>query len=86
MPGSGYSLAETLPATWTQASATCSDGSSPANIDVAAGESVTCTFTNIRGYARPKAATPNNFSLVIAYDELHHPEPSSRESAVVQLL
>ena len=45
-PGSGYSVAETLPSGWTQASATCSDGSPIANIDVSAGENVTCTFTN----------------------------------------
>ena len=45
-PGSGYSVAETVPSGWTQASATCSDGSPITNIDVSAGENVTCTFTN----------------------------------------
>ena len=45
-PGAGYSLAENVPADWTQASATCSDGSPVSNIDVGAGETVTCTFTN----------------------------------------
>ena len=35
-----------MPAGWDQTGATCSDGSSPANIDVSAGETVTCTFKN----------------------------------------
>ena len=42
----GYSLAETVPSGWDQASATCDDGSPVSNINVAAGETVTCTFTN----------------------------------------
>ncbi len=46
VPGSSYSLAETVPSGWDQTSATCSDGSAPASIDVAAGEVVTCTFAN----------------------------------------
>ncbi len=46
-PGNGYSVAEgAAPAGWDLASATCDDGSSPTNIDVSAGETVTCTFTN----------------------------------------
>jgi hypothetical protein len=44
--GSGYSLAETVPAGWEPISATCDDGSPVTNIDLAAGETVTCTFTN----------------------------------------
>src|SRR5204862_1102110 len=43
---SGYSLAETVPSGWDQSSATCDDGSPVSNIDVAPGETVTCTFTN----------------------------------------
>ena len=35
-----------MPAGWDQTSATCDDGSPVSNIDVAAGENVTCTFTN----------------------------------------
>ena len=46
MPGSGYSLAETVPGGWDQTAATCDDGSPVSNINVAAGETVTCTFTN----------------------------------------
>ncbi len=45
-PGTGYSLAETVPSGWDQTSATCDDGSPVSNIDVAPGETVTCTFTN----------------------------------------
>lgn len=44
--GSGYVATETVPAGWTLTSATCDDGSPVTNIDVAAGETVTCTFTN----------------------------------------
>ncbi len=44
--GDGYSVSEDLPTGWTQVSATCDDGSPITNIDVAAGETVTCTFTN----------------------------------------
>ncbi len=44
-PGS-YSVAESVPAGWQLQSATCSDGSNPANINIGAGENVTCTFTN----------------------------------------
>jgi hypothetical protein len=44
--GSGYVAAETVPANWALTSATCSDGSPVTNIDVAGGETVTCTFTN----------------------------------------
>ncbi len=45
-PGSGYTLAETPPAGWQQHTATCSDGSPVTNIDLASGETVTCTFVN----------------------------------------
>jgi hypothetical protein len=41
-----YSVAETVPAGWDLTSATCSDGSLPSAIGLAAGETVTCTFTN----------------------------------------
>ena len=34
------------PSGWDQTSATCDDGSPPSNIDLAPGETVTCTFTN----------------------------------------
>lgn len=41
-----YSVSETVPDGWSQTSATCSDGSQPGSIDLAAGETVTCTFVN----------------------------------------
>jgi uncharacterized surface anchored protein len=45
-PGT-YSVAETpVPANWELTSATCSDGSDPAAIDLGPAETVTCTFTN----------------------------------------
>ena len=47
VPRGGYSVAETTPAGWDSTSA-CSDGSAVSNIDVAPGETVTCTFTNRR--------------------------------------
>jgi hypothetical protein len=67
----GYSIAETPVAGWEQTSATCDDGSSPSNIAVSPGETVTCTFTNTKqsGYPRPKGATPVRVSLVPAYEE-----------------
>ncbi len=52
-PGEGYSVSEAAPAAgWFLQSATCSDGSSPSNIDVGPGETVTCTFKNAQpGFA-----------------------------------
>ena len=47
-PGSGYSVSESVPSGWEQTGATCDDGSSPSNIDVSAGEIVTCTFSNLK--------------------------------------
>ncbi len=49
--GSGYSVTPTTPEGWSLVSATCSDGSPVSNIDVSAGEFVSCTFTN-RKHAR----------------------------------
>ncbi len=46
VPGSGYSLSQALPAGWDQTGASCDDGSAVASIGLAAGEQVTCTFTN----------------------------------------
>jgi hypothetical protein len=41
-----YSVSETVPAGWTQVSAVCDDQSPVDAIDLQAGETVTCTFTN----------------------------------------
>jgi hypothetical protein len=46
LPGNGYSAAETVPVGWDLTTSTCDDGSPVTAIDVAAGETVTCTFTN----------------------------------------
>ncbi len=46
VPGSGYSIVEDTKSGWKLSAATCSDGSPVSNIDVDAGETVTCTFTN----------------------------------------
>jgi hypothetical protein len=46
LPGSGYAADETVPTGWDLTSATCDDGSPVSNIDVAAGETVTCTFND----------------------------------------
>ncbi len=47
LPGSGYVAAETtVPSGWELTSATCDDSSPVGNIDVAPGETVTCTFVN----------------------------------------
>jgi len=52
-PGSGYSVAPGIPAGWRLTNASCSDGSSPSNIDVARDESVTCTFVFSRALDIP---------------------------------
>jgi uncharacterized repeat protein (TIGR01451 family) len=44
-PGT-YSVSETVPDGWDLDSATCSDQSDPSSINLSAGETVTCTFTN----------------------------------------
>ena len=44
-PGT-YSVSETVPQGWDLESAVCSDGSSASSIGLAAGETVTCVFTN----------------------------------------
>ncbi|MEZ4683943.1 MAG: DUF5979 domain-containing protein [Caldilineaceae bacterium] len=47
-PGNSYSVAEAAKSGWALENATCSDGSPPTKIDVAPGETVTCTFTNAK--------------------------------------
>ena len=51
-PGS-YSVREAPVAGW-DSSATCSDGSPVTNIEVSAGETVTCTFTNTQAAPGPR--------------------------------
>ncbi len=45
-PGTGYSVSQDIPEGWDQTGASCDNGSSPAAINVAPAETVTCTFTN----------------------------------------
>jgi hypothetical protein len=45
-PGSGYAVAETVPAGWAQIGASCSNGSPLGNVSVNAGQTVTCTVVN----------------------------------------
>ena len=68
-PGSGYGVSEQVPSGW-DLTATCSDGSPVANIDVSAGENITCTFrTRERGQLTIKQDTqpddPQDFSYTI---------------------
>ena len=47
LPPGNYSISETnVPAGWVLTGVVCSDGSTPDTIQVSAGETVTCTFTN----------------------------------------
>src|SRR5206468_853113 len=46
MPGTGYSLSETVPSGWDHTASTCDDRRAAPPIAVAAGETVTCSFTN----------------------------------------
>jgi hypothetical protein len=66
-PGNGYAVAETVPSRWDQTSATCDNGSTPSNITVDAGETVTCTFTNVARPGLPASASPIGVSLVPAF-------------------
>jgi uncharacterized repeat protein (TIGR01451 family) len=72
--GGMYSVTENTPAGWILTTETCSDGSSPDNITLEPGESVTCTFTNMLGLARirfdePTATNavnePHNFTVTV---------------------
>ncbi|WP_234659654.1 prealbumin-like fold domain-containing protein [Agromyces marinus] len=46
-PGT-YDVAETVPDNWNLNTPTCDDGSDPASIGLSPGETVTCTFVNVR--------------------------------------
>ena len=70
-PGA-YSVSESAVSGWTLASATCDDGSLISAIDLAASETVTCTFTNVKN---PKitivptqtneVGTPHTFTVTV---------------------
>ncbi|MER2624186.1 MAG: CshA/CshB family fibrillar adhesin-related protein, partial [Accumulibacter sp.] len=48
LPAGTYDLSEMVPASWTLSSATCSDGSDPANIQLSPGETVACVFIDLK--------------------------------------
>ena len=72
-PGT-YKVGETAKAGWDLKSATCDDGSDPSAIKVDAGETVTCTFTNVqRGKIVVKKVTdpkgsPQSFAFGADYN------------------
>jgi hypothetical protein len=47
-PGTGYSVAELVPAGWDVDNVLCSDNSPRNNINLSGGETVTCVFTNTK--------------------------------------
>ncbi len=55
-PGT-YSVKELAQSGWSLSGATCSDGSNPNNISLQAGETVTCTFKNVKAKHQPKLQT-----------------------------
>ena len=69
-PGNGYSISQALPSGWRRLGASCDDGSPPTNIDVSAGETVTCTFTNAPLYnERPASADTLAVALVPVFKQ-----------------
>ncbi|HRW50760.1 MAG TPA: hypothetical protein P5333_24750 [Caldilinea sp.] len=48
LPSGTYAIGEIVPAGWTQDSVSCSDGSAPNSINLSAGETVLCTFVNLK--------------------------------------
>ena len=65
--GNNFGISEAQPPGWLIAKASCDDGSPVANVDVQQGETVTCTFINLKPYPRPGGATPLRVPLVPAY-------------------
>jgi len=55
-----YSVSEAAVTGWTKVSATCDDGSPVSAIDLSAGETITCTFTNVRNPKITIATTKTN--------------------------
>lgn len=68
-----YSVSETVPDGWAQTSAVCTgddDGNDPASIQLDAGETITCTFTNTKQprLKLVKTVTNNNGGTAVAND------------------
>jgi len=70
VPGTAYSVSETSPAGWDLTGFVCSDGSSPSAINLAAGENVTCTATNVqRGHiAVDKVTFPSGSNQSFSFE------------------
>ncbi len=77
-----YSVSETAPTGWTLQSATCDGDSTPADIHLEAGETVTCTFVNhqipdeiqpgriiVEKEVSAGSATDKSFVFTASYDE-----------------
>jgi hypothetical protein len=63
-PGGDYSVSETVPTGWTLLSATCDGDSTPADINVEEGETVTCTFVNIEDEVSPTSIVSTTTTIV----------------------
>jgi uncharacterized repeat protein (TIGR01451 family) len=69
-----YSVSETVPGGWDLVSAECSDDSDPGSIDLQAGETVTCVFTNekdaniVVSKQTSPDGSPQVFSFNASYD------------------
>ena len=66
-PGGDYSVTESVPAGWKLQSATCDGDSTPVDINVEEGETVTCTFVNheIPDEVSPTTIVSTTTSIVI---------------------
>jgi len=69
LPGT-YSVSETVPAGWELESAVCDDGSDPGSIALAANETVTCVFSNVKdaNIVVEKQTSPDGDPQVFAFD------------------
>lgn len=66
-----YKVEENTPAGWDLTTAVCSDGSDPAAIELAAGEDVTCTFTNTQQTGNiiiKKVTSPTGSTQAFTFD------------------
>ena len=83
LAGSGYNAAETVPTGWDLTSATCSDGSPVANIDVSVGETVTCTFNNRQDgkILVDKITTPSGSTQSFEFDPSYGPNFNLTDAA-----
>jgi uncharacterized protein (TIGR03437 family) len=94
-PGSAYSVSETVPAGWTQTSATCTNGT-PAAITVVAGALTVCVITNTSTTATPLPTVSSTFpangatlvtpsaNVVANFGQLVPPQTMSTVSITVQ--